>query len=919
MAGDPSARLAAGLDSGDTAGRAWWLAWACFWERFQDAFGEACRRANRYPFPGLARMLARALRGMGEGDRIAGLPLGLVLVDEFQDNTRLQWEVCCRLAGKDPDGNPGQWDNLVVVGDPQQAIYSFRGSDPTLIQSVIGLDPSRKKPLLHNRRSLEATLGGINPASSAAAAAVGEAHVELKTEGDGDRDPELAGTFLILPPAPPGTDPRDPASVEADGDVPESGPSSGDGGAELAGDGTGDPGSIALLARELSRLKAAGIPWGEMLVLAHSLTPFIGDLRAELGLAGIPFREMAQEGLWRSREARDIVCLVECLADPQDGMALLATLRGPVGQLSPGELLVIAQASGDPGPGNWGSLVRGLASLQGRHGEESGPQVPGADGAARRWESMEPARRERIQWLAGKLSGRGGWRSCADRMPHVSLVTRVLEESGAIGAMLADPGSDGAAAGLRGDRIGAVLSAIGEIGDASGLPLRALARALRELVGGEAREQVAPDLAPGEQRVRLMTIHGAKGLDARVVAVLSPASGGTPQQETFGPRGFRAPSGRILLGSRHAMRPDGDGALSGVWQAIEGLPLCVVPAGIGAGAPDLHALACMAELDLQLREKARLFHVAITRAKDRVYLVAGSPSADDPWEVDAWFHHWAAAAGWPGPPDMADQAAPDPEAADRWEATPGPQPLPTFHTVVPATLLAGLLDGLRKGDRQSGLAAGSLRHGLREHLPKVGLDGGGDRPDLGPVVGSLVHRCMELGEAFDPDREEDGNALVSQARSILLAGRGALGGRDGLAGLAGTATRVAIGIVREVARRGEGTLAGILAQPAVVEVPFRMVIGVNWTVAGRIDRLMECGDIVDWKTDSGPPSDLPGKYHDQMALYALAVLRQRGDGFPAGGIRAHLVHTGTGEVVTIPFTRAALEGFAAGLEGLLVS
>ena len=104
--------------------------------------------------------------------------------------------------------------------------------------------------------------------------------------------------------------------------------------------------------------------------------------------------------------------------------------------------------------------------------------------------------------------------------------------------------------------------------------------------------------------------------------------------------------------------------------------------------------------------------------------------------------------------------------------------------------------------------------------------------------------------------------------------------------------------------------------PAVVEVPFQIRIG-TWTITGRIDRLLEGGDIVDWKTDSGSPAELATKYRDQMALYALAVLRQQGERFPQIGIRAHLVHAGTTEVASIPFDRAGLEAFATELDILL--
>jgi len=60
--------------------------------------------------------------------------LAVVMVDEFQDTDPLQWRIV-RLITSDPSSNPtdGEYSplpgRLVVVGDPKQAIYSFRGAD----------------------------------------------------------------------------------------------------------------------------------------------------------------------------------------------------------------------------------------------------------------------------------------------------------------------------------------------------------------------------------------------------------------------------------------------------------------------------------------------------------------------------------------------------------------------------------------------------------------------------------------------------------------------------------------------------------------------------------------------------------------------------------------------------------------------
>jgi exodeoxyribonuclease V beta subunit len=56
----------------------------------------------------------------------------VALVDEFQDTDPIQWEIMRRAFGDDPDAPPGAARGdaaLVLIGDPKQAIYAFRGAD----------------------------------------------------------------------------------------------------------------------------------------------------------------------------------------------------------------------------------------------------------------------------------------------------------------------------------------------------------------------------------------------------------------------------------------------------------------------------------------------------------------------------------------------------------------------------------------------------------------------------------------------------------------------------------------------------------------------------------------------------------------------------------------------------------------------
>ena len=105
----------------------------------------------------LRDILADPVRGPGAGRRIRdGYPV--VLVDEFQDTDPLQWEILYRAF----HGH----NTLVLVGDPKQAIYAFRGAEVLSYLDAVG-HASARRELTTNRRSdagllraLEQLLGG---------------------------------------------------------------------------------------------------------------------------------------------------------------------------------------------------------------------------------------------------------------------------------------------------------------------------------------------------------------------------------------------------------------------------------------------------------------------------------------------------------------------------------------------------------------------------------------------------------------------------------------------------------------------------------------------------------------------------------------------------------------------------------------
>ena len=84
---------------------------------------------------------------------------GLVLIDEFQDTDGAQWAIFKEaFVGKVP---------VVIVGDPKQAIYTFRGGDVVIFQDLLGQEAAGDDLMLshqltRNFRSTPAMLGKLN-------------------------------------------------------------------------------------------------------------------------------------------------------------------------------------------------------------------------------------------------------------------------------------------------------------------------------------------------------------------------------------------------------------------------------------------------------------------------------------------------------------------------------------------------------------------------------------------------------------------------------------------------------------------------------------------------------------------------------------------------------------------------------------
>ncbi|NUS59639.1 MAG: UvrD-helicase domain-containing protein, partial [Lysobacter sp.] len=242
----------------------------------------------------------------------------LVLVDEFQDTDARQWAIFSRLFG---DGG------LLLVGDPKQAIYRFRGGD---VQTYLEARATAAiaAPLDRNFRSRPCVLAAVNrlfDAAPAPDALLGEGIAFVATQPGGratDADLRIDGedapaiTLQLLPPK-------------------QSGKWSKDDSIDLAAR------TCARAIRDLLVRARAGqatrrdgashrpIEPRDCAVLVRSHREGIA-IRDALTHLGVPAVSAGRGSLYESDEAQQLLALLLALSTPGDERRLRAVLATPL-------------------------------------------------------------------------------------------------------------------------------------------------------------------------------------------------------------------------------------------------------------------------------------------------------------------------------------------------------------------------------------------------------------------------------------------------------------------------------------------------------------------------------------------------------------------------------------------------------------
>ena len=393
-----------------------------------------------------------------------------LLIDEFQDTNPLQWRIV--RAWLDAYGDDGARPTVFLVGDPKQSIYRFRRADPRVFQAArellvslgaddLGTYQTRRNPAAIVALLNQAMQGNTRYAThSTCAIDHGEVYRLPLVQVEA---PVASVSGLAL------RDPLREYPVELE---------------DLRRRREGYQAGLALRATRDGWQGKDPLTWSDMMILVRSRA-HLADMERGLREAGVPFVSTRSGGLLDALEVTDLIALLRWLTVSADDHALAQVLKSPMVGARDEDLIWLAGA----GEGSWWQRLL-----------NAGAALPG-------------------DFLPRAVSLLSRWLLAAAQLPVHDLLDQVLHE-GELHARYAIT----TPASLRAQVLGnldAFLALSLEM-DAGRYP--SIARFLERLERlKKGREQEAPDEADVDaalDAVRIMTIHGAKGLEKDVVLLM---------------------------------------------------------------------------------------------------------------------------------------------------------------------------------------------------------------------------------------------------------------------------------------------------------------------------------------------------------------------------------------------------------------
>lgn len=812
-----------------------------------DALGERMRSVKAMDFGAQMACAARlAAKHPRVGEELRGR-YRVVLLDEYQDTGHAQRVALSALFGGGVDDRLA----LTAVGDPIQSIYGWRGASATNLPRFttdFPLSDGTPAPVLELRTSWRNPPRTLRLANAISAEA--------------RRRSVAVHALRPRPDAPPGT-------VRC----------------ALLPDVQAEREWIAdEVAARYRRADGENPPTAAVLVRRNAdAAPIADALRAR----GVPVEVVGLAGLLSVPEVADVVAMLRLVADPTAGAAAMRVLTGPRWRLGGRDVAALWRRARTlcDGPGAGGAPApEAIAMAAGPEADTACLADAIADpGPA---EGYSAAGYQRITALAAELRALRGHlgRALPDLVAEVRRVLGVdCDVRAAAGAQAGWAGTEHL------DAFADIVAGYAERADAKGAADPSATASVTGLLAFlDVAESVENGLPPApvvaaRDRVQVLTVHSAKGLEWQVVAVAHLSGGIFPSTASRGSWLTDAAELPPLL--------RGDRASAGAL----GIP--VLDTSDVTNRKQLSDKISEHRHQLEQRrvdEERRLLYVAITRAEDTL-LVSG--------------HHWGATGIKPRGPsdflceikDVIDRsvAAGDPcGVVDQWAPTPADgdrSPLRDniIEAVWPVDPLAG-----RRGDVERGaaLVAGAMAGEIGDEGADIeGWAADVDallaereravQPPSGVLPGQLsVSGLVDL--ARDPagaaqrlrhrlPSRPDPHALLGNAFHAWVQQFYGAECLFDLADLPGAADSD-VEDTRELAALQAAFTESPWATrtPIAVEVPFEMPIG-DTLVRGRIDAVFADPDggatVVDWKTGEPPRGpEAMRRAAVQLAVYRLA-------------------------------------------------
>lgn len=436
-------------------------------------------------------------------------------------------------------------DNLCVVGDERQSIYGFRYADVEIFERTRAAMASQVE-LKDNFRSHAGVLGFVNEAFSQQHL-FGSEFMQLCPKRDADWKLDLpvdAPRVECLFVGQGDASAQDARAVEAE--------------------------SIA--ARITSLLAETGVRCGDIAILLRAAT-HAGDYASALERHGIPALVTAGVGLFSAPETSEVKALLRAIAVPGDEEALITVLAGRMVRLSDDALLALRP------PGTTLSLSAALRAVA--VGELGAPELPDGDTAAARYAY------DVLEWF-GAHQG---------RLRLGELLRRACEAFDYDLTLLS--------AGSAGIRSWANVLKLARLADSfeatESRDVAAFVDHLAERM--DASKEKAASAEAGDEAIRIMTVHAAKGLEFPVVFV---ADLGVDKE--------RAADAILVArgGTTEAPVP------------LLGVRLPSEPESLATG---LHTRVATNERQRRMDEEKRCLYVACTRAEE-LLVVSGTCRLD---------------------------------------------------------------------------------------------------------------------------------------------------------------------------------------------------------------------------------------------------------------------------------------------------